>query len=1186
MQAINSRILSTLFSIIACQAYFADSACAASVGLSDVPVYVKQGVEPNIFFTLDDSGSMVWSHVPDAIVDTYDTKRAKSSTFNKMYYDPKITYTPAVDASGASLGDSSFTNAWNDGFNQSGTGACTVNLSTSYRPTWGGDVFDNCNDIDENGEWSGPEYAGPAEPAYYYKFDESGDGNINDDAHYTKVVVTAAEQQNFANWYSYYRTRMLTAKTAVSRSFARLGPVFRISRQSINDQANLTPLSEFSKATRKDFFAWLSGVYGENGTPLRTALRNVGSLLEDSAVPYRDDPNDATTARSCRQNFHIMMTDGEWNGDNPNIGNLDAKEQTLPTNKAGITNYKPSAPFEDSNTAYLADLAFYYWYTDLRDDLDNDVPVSITKTICKTKNGDCSNTNAVVDTAKTFWHPENDPATWQHLVNYTIGFGVSGDITYPSDYDTLLDGTTKWGDNHVDDLWHASLNSRGRYLSALNAQDLVDSFTGALNNVLSRSSTTAPATLNSGSVNSETKLFQVSFNTLDWTGKLFSKPISDGSSNTSTCTSDDAIGDVCSPEWEASCKLNGGLCKETGKTEIGLNWNTGRKIITYNPATAAGIPFRWTSLNSDITSNADQQDLLNGTDGRGEDRLHYIRGSKTYEASNFSNSCTDCTFRSRYSLLGDMINSNPTYVGAPTRIYPDSLEAARHSTFRTAQKDRPGTVYVGSNDGMLHAFASATGTELLAYVPNMVFPKLASLTDENYSHTNFVDGQLDEGDVYYNSAWHTALVGGLGYGGQGIFALDITDPSRFSEQNAANIVLWEYSDANDDDLGYTYGKPVIRKLNNGKWAAIFGNGYDSTADDDHVSTTGYAAIYIVDISDGSLIKKISTKVGTAEDPTGASRANAITGIQPIDINNDFKIDYLYAGDLFGNVWRFDLAGNSKDTWKLAFSGKPLYKARDSANNAQPITTITAVGHHTSYMGTIVYFGTGKYLGDNDLTDTSQQTFYGIWDRWFDNDDDTAHNEDNFKAFTRTNLLQQEIIGSTRFSNDGTVDARVTTNNMIDWDTKQGWYLDLTESGERVFQSPILRNNRIIFVTATLSTDPCSGGGTSWLMELDAISGSRLDTSPFDYNGDGSVDAINDMVTLDTNNDGSTDEFAGSGIRLDIKDGIYTTPAVLTLPSSGKERKYMATSSSHIKGVDEDPNTRLKQSWREIMECGI
>ncbi|MEN8166314.1 MAG: PilC/PilY family type IV pilus protein [Pseudomonadota bacterium] len=1174
MKTANSHPLLLIGSFVCGLLAGANAHAAASAGLADVPLYVMPGVDPNIYLSMDDSGSMDWSYLPDDIYVDYATNRAKSSSYNKIYYDPSVTYAPPVDENGASLGNADFTAAWNNGFNKDGAGECVVDLSLNFRPTWY--YGDHCDGIDED-----VEFAGAAEPAYSYIYD--GSGEIDVDASYTKVVVGADEQTNFANWYAYYRKRSYAAKSAATLAFARLSSSLRVARQTINGGGvnDLNSPVKFEGAARADFFDWISQVPASGSTLLRSALNNVGKTLQDSDDPYRDDPSDSSSeARSCRQNFHIMLTDGYWSITDSGIGdNQDNTGHDLPANDYGVLSYTPMAPYRDANIDYLADTAFYYWFTDLRGTLNNEVPRNI-RDITSDLDGD-----GTVGKSDIFWNPKNDPANWQHMVTYTIGLGVKGTLDFPGDYASLLDGSKTWGADEIDDLWHAAINGRGAYFSAANASELVDALGAALPAVLAQSATAAPVSLNSGSISSETRLFQVKFHTENWTGQVFSFPISDGSQN-STCTISDPIGTVCDAEWEAGCLLDGGLCEATGTSGIGLAWDSGRQIVTLNPSSGNGVPFRWTATPSDTTISADQVTLLNDADSLGQERLEYLRGNQALEGGG--------GFRGRDSLLGDIINSNPLYVGKPSRFYPDALETSSYASFRTAQSSRPGMVFVGANEGMLHAFDSATGEEKLAYVPNAVFPNLVKLTDPAYAHTNFVDGKLNEGDVFFASdiAWHSVVVGGLGLGGQGLFALDVTNPGSFSEANASDIVLWEFTDANDPELGFTYGKPIIGKLNDGHWYAIFGNGFDNMQADGYASTSGQAAVYIVDIEDGSLFKKISTneavapdinKVDVVVDPTGAGRANALVAISPVDVDGDFMIDYLYGGDLFGNVWRFDLLGGNKLQWQLAFGGAPLFQAKDSLGNAQPITTLTAVGRHPSNVGLIAYFGTGKYLGPDDILDTNTQTFYGIWDRWFDDDGDTTHDEKHFAAFDRTALLQQEILG-TNLNQFTLVDARVTTNHSIDWETQSGWYLDLTEPGERVHQDPILRNDRIIFVTVTPSDDPCVTGGTSWLMELDARDGSRLSKSPFDYDGANGVNE-EDLVSFDADADGTRENVVGSGIRHDLvggnSGGIYTSPAVLKLPTEDKERKYMATSKGAIETVEESSGRRLKRSWREI-----
>lgn len=1155
---------------------------ATPVDISDAPLYVMQGVDPNIILTLDDSGSMYWSYMPDGISSKRTTKRAKSYVYNKMYYNPNVTYTPPVDHDGNSLGNASFTSAWNDGYNQSST--CTLNLSTHYRPTW---YYGNhCDQTD-----SSSEYAGGAEAAYYYLFDNTNnscDGSITNDDCYDKVVVSSTsgsggtdETTNFANWYSYYRKRVYAMKAAASRSFANLSDDFRLSMQLINDNSSnaVSQVKKFVGTQRADFYNWLFNVDAVGNTPLVRSVYRAGEYLT-TAEPYRDDPALATSPeRACRQNFHVLMTDGYWNTSSGVGGNKDNESHTLPNNSLNITSYAPAPPYQDGNADYLADNAFYYWYRDLRPSLDNKVPTNIVD------NSTDINNDGSVDAFDLFWNPLNDPAEWQHMVTYTIGLGVNGALIYPTDYADLLTGAKTWNGNKIDDLWHAAINSRGKYFAADDADTLVQSFTDVIRNIIDRTGSSAPVSLNMGSITSNTTLYQARFETSGWGGHLIASKVSDGSNCGNV-----PIGGICSPEWDAACLLDGGVCAANG-TSYSPKTPGSRHIITTDSTSGSGTKFRWTELSNT------QKDMLRDPDGPlgplpnapvqyGMDRVDFLRGDDTNTAANGG------SFRNRVSKLGDIIYSNPTYVGKPDRYYqtpPNFTEASSYPAFKTAYNARDEIVYVGANDGMLHAFDAGTGDEKFAFIPNAVFSNLWRLSRTDYAHTNYVDGPIAEGDVYYNNGWHTALVGGLGLGGQGYYALDITDPSTFSEANASNLVLWEFTDADDPDLGNSFGKPSIVRLNDGSWAAVFGNGFNSTeGNDGHVSASGNAVVFIVDIRTGNVIKKLDTGKGKANDPTGNSRPNGIVGIRPVDLNGDFITDRLYAGDLFGNMWVWDLSSTNNTQWKPAYGpGTPLFTAVNANGDAQPITTAPQVDLHPLGMGVMVYFGTGKYYGTGDLVDTSTQSFYGIWDSI-----NKINNINPKIGAQRNDLLKQEIItvNLTQFAG---YDARIVSDYPIRWDDYTsptnsdevlGWYMDLPESGERVHQPPIIRNGHVIYVTVTPSDDPCESGGTSWLMEVDAASGGRLQITPFDYNNDG-VFTIDDLVqaSVDINGDGTIDyrdEAPGGGIRID-NSGIYTTPAVVMHPDNASEDKIMSTSTGAIESVRENSGLNQVRSWREL-----
>jgi type IV pilus assembly protein PilY1 len=501
------------------------------------------------------------------------------------------------------------------------------------------------------------------------------------------------------------------------------------------------------------------------------------------------------------------------------------------------------------------------------------------------------------------------------------------------------------------------------------------------------------------------------------------------------------------------------------------------------------------------------------------------------------------------------------------------------------------------------------------------------LTSVNYGattgHRSYVDASPNAGDVFINGSWKTLLVGGLGKGGQGIFALDITDPdvTNFQEGNASSLVLWEFNDADDRDgtsnyydLGYTYGQPAIVRLADGNvvsgkqsnWGVVVGNGYNNidarSGLDTAVSSTGNGVIYILSVSDGSILRRFDTGVGTADDPTGAGRPNGVATTAPVDTDGDNIVDYIYAGDLFGNVWKLDVRDADKANWGFAFENsgapQPFFTAKDSSGNEQPITTRLEVGFHPTEPGQIVLFGTGKYIevGDNASTGQQTQTFYGIWDR------NEAQN--SLSVITRSHLLKQEILEETLFQPPGTppppaIETRITSTTPITWHTSAGlplvsgggelgWFMDLynTEggnilnNGERMVADPVLRDGKIIFVTLVPDVDPCGFGGDSWLMEVAAASGARLPETPLDLSGDG-LFTVADYVT-----DSSGAKVVASGKK--SKVGILPAPGILKDTTNagtgaGREFKYFSGSSGAIEQVTESRGIGAigRQSWREI-----
>ena len=1141
---------------------------ALLLNLADSPPYLLTTVDPNIVLTFDDSGSMMWSYLPDTTSGLSNTPRGCSSTINRVYFDPAVTYDPPVREDGVTPLNAvatTFTAAYQNGF----AGGATDNLSTNYRPSWGSLTPSvSCGT------------AGVPGAAFYYTYNAVC-GNVNSDACYTLVrPIPAAQEQNFANWYSYYRNRNSMAKSAAGRAFSRFGTNIRIAGHLLHSTGgstgsgaidfpatlpagSLKPFTTTPVDNRTDFFNRLYDSPASGNTPLREAMDRVGAHFQ-TADPYRDTPGNATSPeRSCRQNYHVMMTDGYWNGPNtPTVTtNADNTGVTLPD---GISYAAGTRPYSDSWSGTLADQAFFYWATDLRPGVTNNVPANIT-----------------VGTAATdYWNPANDPATWQRMVNFTIGLGIPGTMTKDAPtFDALKNGTVcpapngainpcVWPDPitntqgpRIDDLWHAAVNSRGQYFSTSNPTELVTAFTEIVNNVLGRISSAAPVALNSGAVGGSNLAYQARFDSSNWTGQLLAYPI-----NTST-------GDIsATPAWDAALQLTG------------QHFDSGRQIITYKPSTRDGVPFRLGSLDPSQSTALNYNPITAAYDApsQAQARLNYLRGDASNEGAGNNYrarirmcGALACPAGTNTGVLGDIINSAPLYIGAPPFDYPASFETASYPDFRDlpANKNRTPMIYVGANDGMLHAFDAGTGLEKFAYVPSKVYSNLSRLAHTPYTHKAFADGSSMAGDVILGGVWRTILVSTLRKGGQGVFALDITNPSNFAtaETNANNLLLWEFTDANDADLGYTYSEPSIVRMHNGKWAAVFGNGYNNSEADGAASTTGRAALYILVLDDyskatgwvlGTNYFKLTTGVGSVATPNGLASPAAV------DNDGDNIVDQIYAGDLQGNMWRFDVSSSSASNWDASANRKLVY----AAGSSKPITVRPQVRRHPDGQpGNMVHFGTGKYLENSDASTVgaTTQTFYGIWD------------ESGVANPTSANLLQQTVTSTSTVNG---VDYRVTTNNPIVWRAGTpvpspsyiGWYMDLPTTGERQVTNPVLSGNRIIFITTIPSNDPCSVGGDSWLMELKASSGQRLGITPFDVNGDGNFSAM-DLVGGATT---SGQKIQGIGQGPVIRAG--GNPATCT-GARCREQKVIGSSDGSIKTPIENPEScsYCRAGWRHI-----
>lgn len=652
-----------------------------------------------------------------------------------------------------------------------------------------------------------------------------------------------------------------------------------------------------------------------------------------------------------------------------------------------------------------------------------------------------------------------------------------------------------------------------------------------------------------GSLSTDSRIYEASFRSGKWYGELTSRGIdSEGTLSNTT-------------DWTVNTPLS---------QQIAAN---SRSILTYKPSTRTGVAFQWptdpenptlTELDLSQVDALSRDPITDELDAKGADRLNYVRGNPVDG------------FREREKPLGDIVHSMPQLVGPPTFYYPDNWGAGMpetdnpYSAFGKLHADRQRVVYVGANDGMLHAFdageylngqwTAGDGSEIFAYVPSSVYGELPELTDINYQHKFYVNATPRIGDVVINDEWRTVLISGLGRGGQGIFALDVTSVDSTSETDAEDIVLWEFTDEDDPDLGYTYTSPLIARMHNGRWAAIFGNGFNALEADGNQSSNGKGAIYIVDIETGTLLSKMLTNAGYQAEPNGVNAPTAV------DLDNDNIVDIIYAGDLAGRLTKYDVRSSNPASWSRI--SDQMFAIQDDQYVHRPITSEVSVGSHPTGEGVMIYLASGKYLEPSDQQNSSDlNRIVALWDK------DPFVDPNLLYPFRIGKMLQQSITSESTVSydtdNDGTDDTslrvRKSSQHEIDWDNHLGWYMDLDHPylvGEQVINKPLLRDGKLLVSTHIPTGNECTPDQLGWLMIFDATSGAMLPPS------------------IDLNRDGSF----GSDEQLSGVQGISNPLASPTIVSAQHEDVILTSkddgSGSSSTTLDaSDQNGRL--SWREL-----
>jgi len=1293
--------------------------------------------------------------------------RLRTVGYNSLYYDPSRTYAPwdGRDVNGSTFVNTDAVALWDPWLGKAlgNTIDLTAGLAYSSSVPVAPDS-DDTTDVALNLQCpAGAPSCDEADdlryyPARYYLWDDSNNNGVVEvsengglveiraaTATYPKassrsdcvaetVCTYAEELRNFSTWFSYHRSRDWIVRGVIARMLAGQQEI-RVGIETVHgDSALALDVDLLQLGTgghRDDLLSRLFQYKGQQGgTPLRAGLDRVGDIFSctGASCPYVTD----LLGAACQSSYTVLISDG-YDGQascTATAGLADACIDLPEVASGGTVSNAPSANNYDG---------------------DNDTAFD---------GGAFADTvaNTLADVAMNFY--ERDIVSTrdgiQQMLTYALHLDAPGsldanptDSAEPFDWpNPLHDSTDYLPAYNPDDMRHAAFNGRGGYVNALDVGE-VARLTGALQRDASAvaSGSGASGVGSSGALLADSLFYISSYNLASWTGDLQAFVVND----------DGSLGERA---WSASELLENKSAAS-------------RTILTFETAAREGIAFHPDSLqpsnvstlipaiattNLNIVLDAVEDGLgpfqkllcafnLTGTGlppeleelvcgdrtnlvrfpvGLDEDRINYLRGDRSREDDG-SGSPTK-TFRARDRVLGPLVNSRPILVGPPAFDYPDADYAAFRSTFAS----RKPLLYVGGNDGMLHGFDAETGEELLAYVPGRILGKVGKLADpdpQEYQRA-WVDGQLSVVDAYGafpacgsgTSCWRTVLVGGLRGGGQGWFALDVTDPTIFTEANANQIVLWEfadrpgmllgslentllvlidqlatpagvlslglpgvstvstyldflipsnYSDFADPELGNTYGNTAILRLPNDAWAAVFGNGYNHTDIDLEVgenlqefaalafSLSGNSILMGVDLATGAkdLNLRVDTGVGEfikvldlteaqldkAETITfeGDELSTVITDVNDLLVNlldvdivdlitdpvaiangmatpaavdfdgsgQDSRVDVLYAGDLFGNLWRFDIdttgltpqfelftaSTGPSGVSILTANGKPLFNTTAYSNTLQSITTKPEVLRHQTGNGLMVYAGTGRYLETSDtliLANPPKQALYALWDQ------DEYVQESNGDADLLERSIVAEVSSVIDTDGDGTpdeeVEFRVTSTSdatdpdddpVVDWTTHRGWALPLvppggTADGERIVNNLVTRNGRILAASLVVDAGVCIPGGHSWLYELSGADGDRLGRAPFDLDGNGFFDK-DDTVEISTGDaGGGTEQVVVSGRQSTV--GITGVPAIM-ITRDRQELHISPGSSGELEVIRGNPSgpERTRSTWREI-----
>lgn len=834
---------------------------------------------------------------------------------------------------------------------------------------------------------------------------------------------------NFANWFQYHGNKILAMVASMTEAFLDIKDV-RVGQFNINHRDDVKMYDLSLPFDRAQFYDKITSLQVSG-----IVYGGPGSTPNRDGVDHigvqfsRTDPG-APIEAACQVNVGMLFTDGyTTKGTAPNL--------------VGNADGALGAPFADAFPETMADIVTSYYEganTPLRNDLQpGQVPVS----------SSC----------------EGSPEPWMdcqanlHMRFHAVAFGPQGSIygvnaaatenpyLFLPDWNAAGAPNGSSGPVAVDELWHATINGRGTFVNANSPAKVTSALKDALAFTQNAASITGGAAASSSRRDEGFLGYVPRYNATDWTGDLTAHVTSDG-------------GEFSATVWSAASKL------QEMKPEL-------RKIF-FSDAGVSLKPF-------DVGNLGGEQAAIDrlGFDPSAyywrpvEEMVAYLRGRHTYEKKNGVGELRD-----RTSPLGDIFGSQPEiltsagfgYSGLPKAMGGGASGLGSYGEFvQTTKKTRIPVAFVGANDGMLHAFdasAGATGgSELFAVIPASVMKNMGKLPDPAYHHRYFVDGSPVQGDAW-NGSWKTVLLVPMGAGGKSVVALDVTDPAKaFGPEN----FLWEFT---DPDLHETISKPSLVMLEDGTWVAVFGGGIDRTP-----GSAGNATLFIVDLFTGTLLHKI-----LLPPPSNLNQLeqNGVVAYVPVDRDYNLMTDTIYVADYDAQLWRLDADAQGQVT--MGNGGERIFRAMD--RNGRPLVVtggMDSFPHHIR--GQMVFFGTGRYLLDEDteLNPGLTQAFFGIWD-----------DPENPSSFDRTKLKTQHILEELNV--DG-VETRRLTNEPVDWSTQRGWMIDLAVKdipnsvAELAIGEPVVALGRVTFTTFSPSAgDSCSGSGLNRLYSVSATSG--------------------------------------------------------------------------------------------------